>query len=421
MMKEIIAERLQKMEDLEQRRALKNILSGLMVNLIDYQEKANLELENRVFSEIEDEESKYDLYTMICQKKELDPFESFLYPVFNDNFLRSIKDVTTKLKFNEEVILDRIFMECDYQTLQKLLCSERVYQGRIRSTKGSCPATFSLKQNTQFQTEIAALYEIFQKNNQPWRTINSPYANRFFDLVLVKGEGIEKLDEIFAVEVDLEEYEVYKRTEMIPLWNLERLNFKSVGFPIPSLDKVNYEHKISLVRSGVEHGYLLTSNEPVSYLMRTAEELVLGTPKDRIDEWNLLKVTQNKPDEQHNYRYEIFSNARKKNFINKFAQKHQPALRTKGEIRRIVNSFETSKYFEFSDLEILGVKNTQTLTYDCNYFITDDIRVGNDKKILKLNFTSKLSNSFCVNDLLSFLVSELQMYFPDYLCVGELL
>ena len=418
-MKEIVAERLQKMEDLEQRKVLKEILGGLLFNLIDHQEQVNLDLENRVFSEIENEEAKYDVYLTVCHKKELDPFESFFYPVFSDTFFRNIKEISTKLKFQEEVILDRFFLECDHATVQKLVHSERVYQGEVKSSRGSCSATFRLKQNTQFQTEIATLYEIFQKNNLPWKTINSPYANRFFDLVLVKAEGIEKLEEILAVEVNLEEYETYKRVEMIPVWNIERLNFKSSGFPIPSLDKVNYEHKVSLLRNGIEHGYLLLGEEP-NYLMRTTEELIIGMPKERIDDWKLLKVTQGKMDELKNYHYEIFSNARKKNFINKFAQKHQPALRTKGEVRRIVNSFQMSKYFEFNDLEIMATTTSQTSTYDCNCFIIDDIRVGNSKKILKLKFTTRLSDSFLVNDLLSFLVSEIQMYFPDYFCIGEL-
>ncbi|HAU34589.1 MAG TPA: normocyte-binding protein, partial [Lysinibacillus sp.] len=40
-------ERLRKIEDLEQRQLLKDIVSGVFVNLIDYQEDMNRKLEER--------------------------------------------------------------------------------------------------------------------------------------------------------------------------------------------------------------------------------------------------------------------------------------------------------------------------------------------------------------------------------------
>ena len=55
-MKDIIIDKLSKMEDLEQRKILKDIISGVFLNLIDYQESFNKNLEERIFSEIEDKE-----------------------------------------------------------------------------------------------------------------------------------------------------------------------------------------------------------------------------------------------------------------------------------------------------------------------------------------------------------------------------
>lgn len=48
-MKELMIERLRKIEDLEQRQLLKDIVSGVFVNLIDYQDDMNKKLGDRVF------------------------------------------------------------------------------------------------------------------------------------------------------------------------------------------------------------------------------------------------------------------------------------------------------------------------------------------------------------------------------------
>jgi hypothetical protein len=95
-------------------------------------------------------------------------------------------------------------------------------------------------------------------------------------------------------------------------------------------------------------------------------------------------------------------------------------IRTKGEIARKVNSFEASKDFELIDVEIKPAKNGHGITYDMNFFISDDIRVGNDKKVMVLRFRANTKESYITQDVLSFLVSEIQMYFPEYECEGEL-
>ncbi|MBE0341235.1 normocyte-binding protein, partial [Paenibacillus sp. 28ISP30-2] len=59
-MKELVQDRLSKMDDLEQRRLLKNMMAGVFMNLVEYQEEMTRQLERRVFEEIENTEEKFD-------------------------------------------------------------------------------------------------------------------------------------------------------------------------------------------------------------------------------------------------------------------------------------------------------------------------------------------------------------------------
>ncbi|MBX4263356.1 hypothetical protein [Clostridium estertheticum] len=56
-----------------------------------------------------------------------------------------------------------------------------------------------------------------------------------------------------------------------------------------------------------------------------------------------------------------------------------------------------------------------------NYFIIDEIREDNIKKVLKLYFKAKDKNYYLTRDILSFLVSEIQLLYPQYKCMGILI
>ena len=74
-------ERLRKIDDLGQRQILKDIMSGVFVNLIDYQNESNQRLEERIFNEVDDIENKYDVYVALSSIEEIDPIHDYLFPL----------------------------------------------------------------------------------------------------------------------------------------------------------------------------------------------------------------------------------------------------------------------------------------------------------------------------------------------------
>lgn len=424
-MRDIIIEKLNKMEDLEQRKLLKDIMSGFFINLIDYQETMNKNLEERVFGEIEDIERNYDVYMTVCSKCNVDPVDEFLFPVFTEDVREKKYDmgeIAEKINRKSEVKLATVFMKCDFEQIKKLAGSRRIFTGTMKTSKGSWSIKIRMDQNRDYLNEIEKLYGIFQKNSIPWKTVNSCYANKFFDIILTGcDKSPDEGEEILEIVFDLEEYEPYKMADMVLLWNIQRLKLKSDGFPMPALDRVNFEHTISLKKMGLNHGYLVDGNENIiRYIMRGSEDITIVTPEERAGTWDILKVTRFPGNDGRKPDFELVSNSRKQNFINKFSHKQSSIIRTRGEIERIANSFEASRYFKLEGIEITNTKISGcTTTYDCNYFLVDDIRVGNDKKLMKLKFKPECDESFITLDLLSFIVSEIQMYFSEYELRGE--
>ena len=181
-MKDIIIDKLSKMEDLEQRKILKDIISGVFLNLIDYQESFNKNLEERIFSEIEDKEKRYDVYVTVNNIDNIDPVDDFLYPIISTDLEEKKNDagkIYEKLIKNEEVCLYTVFMNCDYLKIKEIMRSKKKYTGEIITDNQKYKIKVKLEQNKSYINEIENLYEIFQKNSFCWKTINNPYANKF--------------------------------------------------------------------------------------------------------------------------------------------------------------------------------------------------------------------------------------------------
>ncbi|MBE1555948.1 normocyte-binding protein [Sporosarcina limicola] len=421
-MKDIVLDRLRRIENLEQRQLLKEIVSGVLVNLVEYQEEMNRKLEERVFNEIEDWEDKHDIYVTLCTKEDIDPIHECLYPMIPSDLEKKTynsEEMLESLKKKEAVNLFTLFLESDSSEIRALLNKQRYFAGHLRTTNGHYDIKVSLQQNKTYIQEIEKLYHIFQINGLPWKTINNPFAYKFCDVMLTHCPQFKEEEEIIELTFDLEEFEDKKKLDLIPLWNIEKLQMKNIGFPIPAIDKVNYEHVLSTRKTGIKHGYLIDVDEKsIRYIKRSENEVTIVSPQEKSGVWNLLKITKFEKEKVGSLEYELLSNRRINRFINKYVNKQALIVKTKGEIIRMVNSFEISKSVELVDVQIKDKLQGKRISYPINPFISDYISDESNKKVMLLLFRNRGEQSFISNDILSFLVSEIQRYFLEYQCEG---
>jgi hypothetical protein len=96
-------------------------------------------------------------------------------------------------------------------------------------------------------------------------------------------------------------------------------------------------------------------------------------------------------------------------------------IRTKAEISRIFESYESIGDLELHDVLIKESYNKLVETINFNSFVDDEIRIDKYKKIMLVQFTTANKEDYLIKEKMSFLVSELQVLFPEYKCVGELI
>lgn len=182
-MKELIHDRLSRMEDLEQRKLLKNVMTGLFLNLVEYQEDMNRKIERKVFDEIEDGEEKHDIFVSMCRRDDVDPIHDFLRPMLpEDTAHKTIEmgSLVEQMKQQGKALLLTLFLQCDFARLHNLMSGKRTFRGEMKTSGGNYAITVRLSQSRLYINEIEKLYRVFQQNSVPWKTLNHPYAYKFF-------------------------------------------------------------------------------------------------------------------------------------------------------------------------------------------------------------------------------------------------
>ncbi|UJF32216.1 normocyte-binding protein [Paenibacillus hexagrammi] len=466
-MREIVTDRLSKMEDLEQRKLLRHILTGVFSQLADRQEDACRQLEERVFREVAGSGDLYTVYASVCHREELDPIDEFLHPMLPEDALPAAMpeagELAACLERGEEAKLQSFYMECDMDRMNRLLAEWRTFRGELVTPEGTIGMKVRVTAKKDYIQAIEKLYGLFRLNGVPWTTVNHPYAYKFIDVHLVECESV--LHEglvINEIRIHLEEYEADKRIDWIPLWNIERLMFQSSGFPIPALDKINYEHVLSIRRTGSGHGYLVDAHEEeLRYVKREVNEIVIVSPKSKAGGWSMWKVAQ--PDlavagkgasgagkaaaasttasalagtpEGMSAGTSVkrpeglpvhVSNRRRITFASGFERLQAASLRSIGDVKRIVYSFEAAAGLRLDKVELLSsdaqarMESAERGFYSMNPFLKDTLRIEREKRVLLLGFTVTVAAPL-VLDRISFLMSEVQRHLPEYQVMGACL
>lgn len=425
---DLIKNRLNKISDLNERKMMKRILE-VYEDLTNYNMNMYKELEENIYNEIKDPSDKFYIYSTLIDVQHINHTNHFFHPIIKED-LNTLIIETDKLNKDIhsgiEIILNTVFLRCSYLVFQEILDNKKIYDGFIKTNKNQYKIKVKLKQNKKYIKEIENLYQIFQLNLINWNTINCPYIYKFVDVILDSEIDIKQGEKIEDIVVNLEEYEKYKIINVVPVWNIKKIKVQDKMFPQPAKDKINKEHSISLYDTGVEDGYMLTSeNEHFEYFERKDNELIIVSFLSKQNSWNLIQFKDmselNNNITNYSLNYEVLSNKKNLGFIGRFASQKSIIIRTRGEIARLISSYDLRKDLSFYNAELINKYNKQIQTIDFNAFINDDIRDDNSKKILVLQFKADNKDDFLIFDKMSFLVSEIQLLLPEYKCIGELI
>ena len=419
-MKEIISDKIDNMDELEDRTILKGIVRDVFEGLVDYQKEFNNKLEDRIFNEINDKESSYDIYTTIVSRDDLQIVSDFLFPLLEEDYnKRTSEEILNDIFNKDKACIEKVFLKESYEELKNLYGDkDRTFTGEILTDTGSYEIEIILEFNDNYIKAEQKLYDIFLENTINWRTINNPYSRKMFDIIVVGYEQeLEEINDFEKIEYHLEEFDEVVFKDYIPVWNIREVFQKGEGFPVPAQNTTNYDHYISVENLDLQNGYLVVPDGfNLISVKKKEEDIIITSDESNSNPWKLIEIVQNEREKERDYDFTLLSNSKKSAFINKLGNNNINRIRTKADLERIIHSYRDISGIKLEEIVIVD-KEIEGGTYDYNVFIEDEIRQTNFKHTLLLKFSTEFSD-FLEYDIISFIVSEIQLLFPGYLCRG---
>lgn len=424
-MEELIKREVGQIGDLKERVIFKDIVEQIFLSLYETNKEMYSVLEHRIMDDLAFDINRYRVCTGIVEKEYVDRSHHLFVPMREQDLVERVYDVRNMgREFLEKgsCYVKTLFMECDFMQIQKLLQKER-FGGRIKTAAAKYPAQFVLKMNESYLGEIAHLYEVFISNGIGWQTVNAPYLHKFVDVHLVSDELLKLPpgEKILDIEPDLGEFGEWAHDNYIPIWNIGKMVMDGVGFPVPCENHKSYEHTISLKEYGDEHVYLIDDVKHVISVRRAQNCLMVMGDEPDSRRWQVYVIRGGQNRKFEHFTYPVMTNQRKDEFVERFFKRKGMSVKTASELNRFIRGFEMEEYVTFDGYELTDRGNEAPETYSMNHFIIDEIRDSEYRKCLLLKFKGRGKDTFLFRDIMSFLVSEVQLLYPEYLCEGVLL
>lgn len=412
-----INDRLLEIEDDEERGQLRTIMYTFFSPFYQYMEEKYQNLEEKIMTKDNHEQSVFNIVTTICPKDKLIAYENTMFPVLEEDLEEkylSVEELTASLEKEKECYCYSVYGSMDYESLKKLLQQNRKFKGKIKTADAEFEAYFILKKNEKYQKKIKELYEIFLQNQRPWNTLQIPFIYRMMDVYIVDAVYLEG-DVIEIIEVDFEEYKEQILFQMIPLWNIGKRVIRSSAYPTFQVDQINYTHFIYGSQLNKKCQYLVANNREEYWNVRKEkEDLCIECKEVEPVTWRLLEIHN---DIQCHYKaeYPLLSNIGGTRTMGTL-------VRTRGEIRKKIGDLKVEEHLKFKEIqEVNSLTWKEENTYSMDAPIEEELQINGNRPGLLFIFEATDKSNYLNQDVLSYVISSLQWELREYQCFGKIM
>lgn len=423
-MKSYLTHKLSEVTTAADKNMLRDVLENIFLPLYDHVEGQYAELERRVKDQVSLSAEQFVVWTTVMERTKASGGCPYLFPMISadlENPPIALLELRQTLELQKEAQIDTVFLAADYLVCKKAAESGTVFTGFFKTEEQEIQIEVKLRPSQRHMRCIEELYRLFITNTVPWHTIYSPYLFKLFDVILVRMDAVGKdlSANVQKMQVSYGDLQQYIQHNMVPIWNIQKKQIKSEDFPLAAQDKVNYEYVFGLDEDAVDTGYLADyESADISAVRREKHALIVTSPTPKGLTWDMYLVIPKKDYATDFFTYEPLSNGQADSFASRMASYYGTVIKTRAELTRILHSFAASQWVELDSYQIVN-ETAQGESYEVNRFLSDEVRDLAVSKSLVLKFRG-LRDSFIARDAMSFLTSQIQLFYPEFHCVGVL-
>lgn len=441
-----VKQRLSEIRNTDERGFAREALLKGFLPAMQVMEERYRSLEERVRREIEVPGSRYAVRTIVIRGQDYDAANHTWFPVCRDD----VEDGMTyrRIYFRGSVKEKGNFEQQDFFTAVDST-------GQARRV--------GVRRTEDYRKAVEELYSLFVYNRVPWNTVNTGDLDRFYDVYLMEEaddlgkeetfqrDGVSRRDDTRAEkgllrveseneekenlsgwEIDFGEWEKLIDRDCIALWNLEYFTFRSMKFMVPCMDGKYYEHELNLKEYEPDCGYMVKGNEDILSIRHESGRILMVSPKEAFERWQACRFGRQPDTDSYGYHHRILGNERKERFADHLAVRYGQGIHSRTELFRIVEELNADSKIRLIDCQIRDKERAYSYLADMNWFLREDLFPMETRKVLELTF-ERPAGSAGMNrdegedhydpegeDMIRYVISQIQLLFDEYRCVGRL-
>lgn len=390
------------------------LLDEVLVQMNAYHNQLVEQLARQVTEEKTVNLNQYRIITSLCSKENINQEFEFLFPMKNEDLQNEECDVTIEmLMADTPAALDSFYVEEDYILLEQW--NNRTLSGCLHTESGMVKAKFRLVQDDSYLQVVADLKRLFTQNQIRWHSVNDGYLRKFYKLMIDSVESsLPEESKIVSYECEWDTLSEKMHRDVFPVWNVRQTTMSAKDFPVMQKDQIYYRYDFEV---SPKSGWLfVVPSDFDGYFAWYEDKLCAFSTQNTLMDWNLFEIIQDLPDVclimEHEYL--ALSNGWKENMWNGISD--CGTIRTEFELIRRLQGYEVSEYVEFLSYNVVKDLADENVV---KAELSEDILYPQyNRPYMVLYFKDKNCPLHLVNDVIRFLVSEVQISFREYTVVG---
>ena len=412
--KKYVKDRLSEIKEEDEYVFAKSVLYDGLYRMSEVFEERYKSLYKKVYDELESKEESYEIAILLLSKNE----NTFLRMFFPISDLDVIEDKEADIK--EGCMESKNSIKTVYLNAADSACKAFLQENiRVSFTNNKEKHTILVqpKKALRYRKEVGKLYETFSYNGLRWNTVNTAYLDRFFDIDL-SGLPQNARD----VEVDYGKYADMIEEELYPVWNIEKNVFKSSTFLSPSKDGLYYEREMIRQKDKEIILRLVLKTEGMVGIRHEEEKIIVKSYEESysdLEGYNIFDIRYTKEE----LPIGLISNKRKEGMLGRLLNKNGEEIHTEAEIERIIDELNIEDYVSLKSCERVPVRrevlDESIILPDMNNFSSREFLIKDECPGLVLRFLRTGDSNLC-EAMVRYAVSQLQISFDEYICIGVL-
>ena len=412
--KKYVKDRLSEIKEEDEYVFAKSVLYDGLYRMSEVFEERYKSLYKKVYDELESKEESYEIAILLLSKNE----NTFLRMFFPISDLDVIEDKEADIK--EGCMEDKNSIKTVYLNATDSVCKAFLQENiRVSFTNNKEKHTLLVqpKKALRYRKEVGKLYETFSYNGLRWNTVNTAYLDRFFDIDL-SGLPQNARD----VEVDYGKYADMIEEELYPVWNIEKNVFKSSTFLSPSKDGLYYEREMIRQKDKEIILRLIQKTQGMVGIRQEEEKIIVKSYEESysdLEGYNIFDIRYTKEE----LPIGLISNKRKEGMIGRLLNKAKEKIHTEAEIERIIEELDIGEYVSLKSCERLATNKAfleeMKILPDMNNFTNENFQLTDESPKLILRFLRNSDSNLC-EAMVRYAISQLQISFDEYICIGVL-